>query len=201
MEGFRSTDMLSCRDNGWGPPRCVLPAPRPPRSPSLYLPLSRNTRHILPETTPPAKSSLPAPRLFSFAPTLFPSRALTAHLTVKRTGTLQRLREPFKSLHCLTLSSWKPFLKRAGTEGSCRYLCSPLLHRFRVTVKTLVKTCACCFNDGAGKRRFLFELVGGSEGLRNSHGRHPSVLALETRTRICLQPIISPRSSATVLKT
>lgn len=84
MEGFRSTDMLSCRDNGSGPPRCVLPAPRPPRSPSLYLPLSRNTRHILLQTTPPAKSSLPAPRLFSFAPTLLPSRALTAHLTVKR---------------------------------------------------------------------------------------------------------------------
>lgn len=84
MEGFRSTDMLSCRDNGPGPPRCVLPAPRPPCSPSLYLPLSRNTRHILLETTPPAKSSLPAPRLFSFTPTLFPRHALTAHLTLKQ---------------------------------------------------------------------------------------------------------------------
>lgn len=178
MEGFRSTDMLSCTDNGSGPPRCVLPAPRPPRSPSLYLPLSRNTRHILLEATPPAKSSLPAPRLFS----LFPRRALTAHLPMKRPwdapeapGALKTSRWPPL---CLTLSSWKPFLKRARTERFCRYLCSSLLHRFRVTVKTLVKTCACCFNDGAGERRFLFELVGGSEGLRNSHGRHPSVLAL-----------------------
>lgn len=93
MEGFRSTDMLSCRDNGPGPPRCVLPAPRPPRSPSLYLPPSRNTRHILLETTPPAKSSLPAPRLFSLTPTLFPRHALTAHLTSKRHRDAPQLRE------------------------------------------------------------------------------------------------------------
>lgn len=90
MEGFRSTDMLSCRDNGPGPPRCVLPAPRPPCSPSIYLPLSRNTRHILLETTPPAKSSLPAPRLFCFMPTLFPRHALTHW---NGTGTHQRLQE------------------------------------------------------------------------------------------------------------
>lgn len=84
MEGFRSTDMLSCRDNGPGPPRCVLPAPRPPCSPTIYLPLSRNTRHILLKTTPPAKSSLPAPQLFCFTPNLFQRHALTAHLTLKR---------------------------------------------------------------------------------------------------------------------
>lgn len=51
MESFRSTNRLSYWDNGLRPPCCVLPAPLPPHSPSLYLPLSRNTRHILLNTT------------------------------------------------------------------------------------------------------------------------------------------------------
>lgn len=71
MESFRSTNRLSYWDNGSHPPCCALPAPLPPHSPSLYLPLSRNTRHILLHTTHQPKvhflllSSSPSHRPYS----------------------------------------------------------------------------------------------------------------------------------------
>ena len=75
---FRSTNRLSYWDNGSRPPCCALPAPLPPHSPSLYLPLSRNTRHILLRTTHQPKVHF---LLLSSSPShqpLFPGHALTA---------------------------------------------------------------------------------------------------------------------------
>ena len=78
MESFRSTNRLSYWDNGSCPPCCALPAPLPPHPPSLYLPLSRNTRHILLNTTHQPKVHF---LLLGSSPshqTLFPGHALTA---------------------------------------------------------------------------------------------------------------------------
>lgn len=64
MESFRSTDMLSCGDNGPGPPCCVLPAPRPP---PFAISLSPSEQK---HTVHPARNNTPRQKFTSCAPAL-----------------------------------------------------------------------------------------------------------------------------------
>lgn len=72
------------------------------------------------------------------------------------------------------------------TEMSSHYLCSSLLHRFGVTVKTLCVI--LMMGQGKGGDRFLFKLVYEREwGDWNSHDWHPSVptLFFNTYAHVC----------------
>lgn len=64
---------------------CSSPSPF---SVSLSASEQKHTAHPAQHNTP-AKSSLPAPRLFSFTPTLFPGHALTAHLALEQRRDVQ----------------------------------------------------------------------------------------------------------------
>lgn len=102
MESFRSASRLSYWDNGSRPPRCALPAPLPPYSPSLYLPVSRNTRYILLGSTRQPKVHFLLLSSSLFTPALFPGHALTAPHTLKR----HRQTQTDKQTLPLSIETW-----------------------------------------------------------------------------------------------
>lgn len=148
MESFRSASRLSYWDNGSRPPCCALPAPLPPHSSSLYLPVSRNTRHILLSTTRQPRVHFLLLSSSLFTPALFPGRALTAPCTLKQQWQIQTDKQtlpfsietqPLLSTPVIPINAVKQVSRRAhSTQMSKLYLAIPCSTDFKRQWKLLV---------------------------------------------------------------
>lgn len=192
MESF----FFSHRDNGWRSPRCVLPAPLPRRSPSLYLlPFEQKHAAHPAQRDAPAKSSLPACSLLvSSATDSIPracvNRGPSSHWRGRgerrdAQGKIKRDRQT-PPLSCTRGETSRRCVPRTVKifffffKNVCRKLCGvcvPLSCCSIISARATEKTLCVIVTMGRGKGgdRILFapENERQWEG-RYSHGQHPS---------------------------